>query len=115
QELVAITPGAVMRAKPVATTHYIAFYSLAGNPGTRGNSYYWDGTNIQGARGAGDSGDMSLVNPPTAITQEMRVITNNYSAEFGEGVGGVILMTSKAGTNSYKGELYYYAQNDALN
>lgn len=55
------------------------------------------------------------MNPTTEIAEEMRVETKNYSAEFGEAAGGVIMLTTKSGTNKYRGELYTYIQNEALN
>jgi len=45
----------------------------------------------------------------------MRVVSNSYSAEFGQGIGGVILMTTKSGTNQFRGTGYYFGQNDKLN
>jgi outer membrane receptor protein involved in Fe transport len=38
---------------------------------------------------------------PVDAVQEYSVITNNYSAEFGRASGGVVNVTTKAGTNQY--------------
>ena len=40
---------------------------------------------------------------PLDATQEFSVITSNYSAEYGRASGGVINVTTKAGTNSFHG------------
>ncbi len=40
---------------------------------------------------------------PLDGTQEFSVITSNYSAEYGRASGGVINVTTKAGTNSFHG------------
>lgn len=46
---------------------------------------------------------------------EVRILTNTYSAEYGQGVGSVFLAVTKSGTNSAHGSLYEYLRNDALN
>ena len=74
-----------------------------------------DGAQTSFPRAQGDGGHLPAVNPPTEVIEEIRVITNNYSAEFGQGIGGVMAMTSKSGTNQFRGDLYYFGQNDALN
>ena len=53
--------------------------------------------------------------PTFEETSEVRVITNAYSAEYGNTTGGVINVTTKSGTNSYHGELFSYVRNTALN
>ena len=40
---------------------------------------------------------------PVDAVQEYSVITNNYSAEFGRASGGVVNVTTKAGTNKFHG------------
>ena len=46
--------------------------------------------------------------------QEFRVSTNNVSAEFGGYGGGVIQISSKAGTNNFHGSAYEYLRNTVL-
>ncbi|MBS1859368.1 MAG: TonB-dependent receptor [Acidobacteria bacterium] len=46
---------------------------------------------------------------------EFRVETNSYSAEYGRSNGGVIQVSSKAGTNDFHGSLFEYFRNEALN
>ncbi len=50
---------------------------------------------------------------PDALA-EMKVETNNYSAEFGNAAGGIISAVIKSGTNSYHGSLFEFGRNDAL-
>jgi Carboxypeptidase regulatory-like domain/TonB dependent receptor len=50
---------------------------------------------------------------PDAIA-EMRIETNNYSAEFGNVAGGVISAITKSGTNEYHGNLFEFGRNDGL-
>ena len=56
----------------------------------------------------------AAVVPNTEALEEVRVISNNYSAEYGRGQG-VISMMTKTGTNQYHGEVNYQLRNDELN
>jgi hypothetical protein len=47
--------------------------------------------------------------------QEFTVQTSNFSAEYGNTGGGVVNMTTKSGTNQYRGLAYWYHRNPALN
>ncbi|HUS07594.1 MAG TPA: TonB-dependent receptor, partial [Bryobacteraceae bacterium] len=53
--------------------------------------------------------------PPADSTQEFRVVTNGFDAQYGHNGAGVISVTTKSGTNAYHGSLYEYLQNDKLN
>jgi len=46
-------------------------------------------------------------NMPLASLQEMTVLTNAFSAEFGGTAGSVINMVGKSGSNQFHGEAYY--------
>jgi hypothetical protein len=50
---------------------------------------------------------------PDAIA-EMRIETNNYSAEYGNVAGGVISAVTKSGTNEFHGNLFEFGRNDKL-
>ena len=113
-ELIQLSPAVTMTEKGGYHTVYVPFFSTAGNPGTRASMFYTDGTSTTFARAQGDGGGMSNLNPPPEVVSELRVVYNNYSAEFGEGMGAVILMTTKSGTNDIKGNVYYFGQNNAL-
>jgi len=52
--------------------------------------------------------------PPLESVQEMKVHTNTYDAAFGRTGGGVITITTKAGTNGFHGALYEFNKTDAL-
>jgi outer membrane receptor protein involved in Fe transport len=53
--------------------------------------------------------------PSPDSVDEFKVITNAFSAEFGHTGGGVLLATSKHGTNEFHGSLYEYFRNRILN
>jgi len=46
--------------------------------------------------------------------QEVRVTSNDFTAEYGHGQS-VIALTTKSGTNQYHGEANYTIRNEALN
>ena len=53
--------------------------------------------------------------PPQESIQEIRFITNSFSAEYGRSNGGVLAAAGKTGTNLLHGSAYDYLQNDDLN
>src|SRR5262245_19266209 len=55
------------------------------------------------------------LNPPNESLQEFKALTNSYPAEFGRTGGGVILMTTRSGTNEFHGAAYEWLRNDKLN
>src|SRR5215475_3589213 len=48
-------------------------------------------------------------------TQEVQILTANYSAEYGRSSGGQIRIVSKSGTRDLHGSAYEYFRNSALN
>ena len=54
------------------------------------------------------------LNPPAESLQEFKAEANSYSAEFGRTGGGLILMTTRSGTNNFHGAVYEYLRNDRL-
>jgi hypothetical protein len=53
--------------------------------------------------------------PPQETVQEVRFITNNFSAEYGRSAGGVLVAAGKSGSNQFHGSAYDYLKNDKLN
>ena len=58
--------------------------------------------------------NLSFVPSPDA-TEEFKVQTNTYDAQYGRTGGGVVNVSLKAGTNQLHGVLYHYLRNDKLN
>lgn len=54
------------------------------------------------------------LNPPAESLQEFKAEMSNFSAEFGRAGGGLILMTTRSGTNEYHGAAYEFLRNEAL-
>jgi hypothetical protein len=46
---------------------------------------------------------------------EVKVLLNNYQAEYGQSSGAIINITTKSGTQHFHGSGYYYGRNEALN
>jgi Carboxypeptidase regulatory-like domain/TonB-dependent Receptor Plug Domain len=46
---------------------------------------------------------------------EVKVLRNNYGAEYGNNGGAIINLVSKGGTKDYHGTAYYFLRNEALN
>jgi len=77
------------------------------------NEFLLDGvpdTNVE----SGQPSNLSFVPSPDA-TDEFKVQTNTYDAQYGRTAGGVINVSLKSGTNRLRGSLYHYFRNDILN
>ncbi len=53
--------------------------------------------------------------PTAEAIREFRVLTANYSAEYGRTSGGTVNVIVDSGTNQFHGGLYYFFRNEALN
>jgi hypothetical protein len=59
------------------------------------------------------SGGISIFSDIDSI-QEFKVLTYNYSAEYGTRAGPTVLITTKSGSNAFHGNLYEYFRNTVL-
>src|SRR2546422_1943009 len=73
--------------------------------------FWLDGGRGQTMRGGGAQ---VAADPPVEVIREFRVIKNTYSAEFGGSAGGLIVSTTKSGTNQLRGSLFEYFRNDKM-
>ena len=55
------------------------------------------------------------VTPPVESVQEVNLITNNMSAQYGRGGGVVVSAVQKPGTNAFHGAVYEFNRNRSLN
>ncbi len=56
-----------------------------------------------------------VVDPNPDTIAEFRILTNNYSAEYGRSNGGIVTVVSKCGTNQIHGTLFDYLRNKDFN
>jgi outer membrane receptor protein involved in Fe transport len=56
-----------------------------------------------------------VFNPNPDTVAEFRLLTSNYTAEYGRNAGGVISVVTKSGTNSLSWEVFEFLRNNALN
>lgn len=56
-----------------------------------------------------------VLNPNPDTVAEFRILTSNYSAEYGRNAGGIISVVTKSGANSFHGSVFEFLRNDALN
>ena len=79
----------------------------------RGNNITVDGITATDVSVTGTGGPLGPLN--FSAIKEVKVITNNFSAEYGRNSSAQVLYITKNGTNELHGELYEYFQNDKLN
>jgi hypothetical protein len=60
-----------------------------------------------------DNGVVYTPNPDTVA--EFRLLTSNYTAEYGRNGSGVVSVVTKSGTNDIHGSLFEFLRNDAFN
>lgn len=53
--------------------------------------------------------------PPLETVAEFKVITNNFSAEYGRSGGGILTAAGRSGTNMLRGSVYEFFRNNVLN
>jgi hypothetical protein len=74
------------------------------------NSYTVDDTSTNGVA----RGGITNLTPNTESVEEVRVVSNNFSAVDGRSTGAQVQVITKAGTNQFRGSGSYYFQNDKL-
>jgi hypothetical protein len=67
------------------------------------------GNNTAGLRGTGNPA------PNPEAVQEFRVITSNFSAEYGRYPAGVVDVVTKSGTNNWRGAAFEFFRDESLN
>src|SRR6516164_9210592 len=79
--------------------------------GSRANSTDWllDGNDNNELT----AGGIAILSSIDSI-QEFKVLTYNYSAEFGTRAGPTVLVTTKSGTNDFHGSLFEFLRNTSL-
>lgn len=82
--------------------------------GINGGSAFSNDIQLDGVSVQGSAWNEVAVLPNQDALQEVRTITNNYSAEYGR-AQGVVIFTTKGGSNDYHGTAFWRIRNEALN
>jgi hypothetical protein len=110
---IAPVPGATTQAYNNSNP-YLGSGSFNSNGGRgRSNNVTVDGITATDVTVSGTGGPLGPLN--FSAIKEVKVITNNFSAEYGRNSSAQVLYITKSGTNDLHGEAYEYLENDKLN
>ena len=98
-------PPAIQRTFDVGGTNSITTGAGPSRRGGGNNEFILDGAPAEGA--------LNFV-PSVSATQEFKVQTNTFDAEYGRAAGAVVNVSVKSGTNALHGEAYEFHRNSAL-
>jgi hypothetical protein len=104
-ELVLLSPGAIQ------TNDTSAGFSVNGSR-SRNNNFMLDGVDNNDTSVPGGPSGIVSINPDS--TQEFRVITNDFNAEYGRNTGAIVDIITRSGTNSVHGDAYWFGRYNAL-
>jgi len=120
QELSNVVSGTQLRELPTITRNPYALVAISGNVNPDNASGRGTGFSINGQRSSStnillDGGEnvdnftatvgMSI---PLDAVGEFRVITSNFSAEYGRASGGIVNVSTRPGTNDFHGSIYEF-------
>ncbi len=117
-QLATLTPGTAQETNPNSFINGGASSEVSARGtfslsvgGSRTNSTDWllDGNDNNELT----AGGISILSSIDSI-QEFKVLTYNYSAEYGFRAGPTVLVTTKSGTNSFHGSLFEFLRNRSL-
>ena len=86
--------------------------SISGNRPT-GNVFLVDGLVVNDFANASPGSGLN-VNLGVEAVREFRVLTSEYTAEYGRSTGGVVTAVLKSGTNEFHGTMFEFLRNSAL-
>jgi hypothetical protein len=126
QALIELTPGVVQTASNYndngqfsvngqrASSNYWMVDGVSANIGIGVNQTGYPGNGLSGSLGSFSAmgGTNSLVS--VDAMQEFRIQTSTYAPEFGRTPGGQIAIATRSGTDQFRGTLFDYFRNDAL-
>jgi hypothetical protein len=99
-ELVLLSPG-------TSQTNALGGITVNGSR-ERNNNFLLDGVDNNDTSVPG--GLVTALGADPASTQEFRVITNNFNAEYGRNTGAIIDVVTKSGTNQFHGDAYEFGR-----
>lgn len=84
-------------------------FSLAGGPA------YSNNITVDGLDNNDDRAARERFQPSLEAVEEVQIITNQFSAEYGRASGGRINIRTRGGSNQYRGRMFYFFRDDWLN
>lgn len=87
----------------------------AGNFALAGGPAYSNNITIDGLDNNDDRGARERFQPSIEAVEEVQVITNQFSAEYGRASGGRINVRTRGGSNKYRGRVFEFFRNDIFN
>jgi hypothetical protein len=94
---------------PSNTPEESGTFSLSGGPA------YSNNITIDGLDNNDDRAARERFQPSLEAVEEVQVITNQFSAEYGRASGGRINIRTRGGSNKYRGRGFYFFRDDTLN
>jgi len=79
--------------------------------GRQGSTFYM----LDGVTNMDNYNLLTSTFPNADATQEFKVITSNYGAQFGFAPGAVVSIATKSGGNTFHGGAFWYVRNNAMN
>jgi len=113
-DLALLSPGVLKTPLANSATPREGAFSINGLRSTY-NNFLMDGidNNAYGTSNQGFANQVAQPSPDSIA--EFKVITNNYSAEYGRSGGGTIAVAMKSGANAFHGTAYEFLRNTDLN
>ncbi|HYJ46572.1 MAG TPA: carboxypeptidase regulatory-like domain-containing protein, partial [Pyrinomonadaceae bacterium] len=94
---------------PLSTPEEAGTFSLSGGPA------YSNNITIDGLDNNDDRAARERFQPSVEAVEEVQIITNQFSAEYGRASGGRINIRTRGGSNKYRGRAFYFFRNDIFN
>ena len=84
-------------------------FALAGGPA------YSNNVTVDGLDDNDDRAARERFTPPLDAVEEVQVVTNQFSAEYGRASGGRVNLRTRSGSNRLRGRLSYFFEDESLN
>jgi hypothetical protein len=87
----------------------------AGTFALAGGAAYSNNVTIDGLDNNDDRSARERFQPSLEAVEEVQVITNQFSAEYGRASGGRVNLRTRSGSNLLRGRLFYFFEDESLN
>ncbi len=94
---------------PSNTPEEAGSFALSGGPA------YSNNITIDGLDNNDDRAARERFQPSIEAVEEVQIITNQFSAEYGRASGGRINIRTRGGSNKYRGRVFHFYRNDIFN